>query len=232
MLADVRYADAAVTLTANLANALMAVKRQVVLPIVTNFEDLLARHRAWEATVADYGLEVAGEFTFDPLAQTVRPPETAIGDLAELIRENAGADPVASMAFHALRQLVANICYMLEDRNEILVEMRGLFTEDQHMRAIDLFLGLQLADGSTDARHAQIMQQLPDQMNEALGMAVALAEHLSTYAKASASRFGKRAPDVRSADFREAEALELLPDLKPFRDKVARLRGVNVVKPQ
>jgi len=75
------------------------------------------------------------------------------------------------------------------------------------------------------------MKALPRGVDDALGFSRVLIEHISERATKVAGQFGKRAPKVRPADFSRADALGVFPDMKEFRDEVARIRGVKVNEP-
>jgi len=72
------------------------------------------------------------------------------------------------------------------------------------------------------------MKDLPRNVDDALGFARVLAEHISARAKKAADQLGKNGPPVRPADFSRADELGVYPDLKEYRDELSKLRGEKI----
>jgi hypothetical protein len=224
-LTDVRNANSAVTFAIGVANALTGLKRQFVAPLARDFNALVERHNAY--------LDMAAEdpaikpFRSDLDLKFVSPPETPVNELGDVLRANAGSDPAAWLIFQTLRQIIANIDKMLRDRNAVLEEMRTTPSERSDYM-VAAYLGVKRSDGNTDSRHAAIMKELPRNVDDGLGFARVLAEHISARAKKEAEQFGKKAPPVRPADFSRADELDVYPDMEEYREQAARLRGEKV----
>jgi hypothetical protein len=227
-LTYVRNANSATTFAVGVANALTGLKRQFVVPLARDFKALVDRHEAHRVLAASNA--AMPPFHFNPDMKFITAPATPINELGDVLRATAGDDPAAWMIFQMLRSILSTLDQMLAQRNAVLEEMRTL-PPARRLDAVALYLGTPRADGNTDGRHVEIMKELLRVVDDALGFSRVLAEHIAERATKSANQFGRKAPKVRPADFSRADALGVFPDMKEFRDELARIRGEKVDPP-
>lgn len=227
-LEDIRNLNSAITFASGIINSLTGLKRQFVVPFDQDHKQLLSSYEAYRALA---GTNASQEpFRFNPDLRTLPPPEISTDELSDVLRRNTGNDPAAWLIFQTLREILATVKTVIIQRNQVIEEMRAL-PDDQSFKVVAMCIGLPLAGGYIDGRYAELMKHLPRVVDDVLGFSRVLVEHLSERAEKIARQFGKKAPKIRSVDFRVGDQLAVFPDMTEFREEVARIRGERFERP-
>ena len=141
----------------------------------------------------------------------VRPIQTPIDRVGEILFEKINSDRFMLSVHQLLAMAVEKSREILIDRNEIIDELhKAALTKEQ---LLYLYVGLRQPDGKTDERYPSLANALLREANDVIILGVALAERLANYSKTIALRFGTGAAKPATMSTVQLEN-RLMPDAK------------------
>jgi hypothetical protein len=218
IVAELNALNAAHELSVAIANIILAVKRQHVVPLQENFE-LIKREYANHQTMLKAGTQLAPfQFTADLRSLTL--PATPHAAVEKMIFEKTLARGRALAALVTLVGSIDGLTASLRTRNEMVEERRTAKWNDEER--LQFFLGLRTANGIIDERYPSTLAGIKMQTDFCIFYAKTLAFDLAQYANDMRWKhswfYRLRVPKIDDPNWSYPENLGLMPKEEEYKD--------------
>jgi hypothetical protein len=212
LLSEIRGTNAALGLVFTITNTYITTKKQLINPLVQDYERQIAARQA----------RVAGEGAGSPFAyhlelQTIVPPFSPIDELRQILREKITPDGKAMILLTPLVQSIHGFASTATQRNAWIAEVRAMPENSDAIKAA-WFFGLPYSLGRTDDRYPNFIRALKLQTDDCIAFGILIGQSLVSYGERLATRYGDSAPKISKANF--DKAADLLPDMTFYADWV------------
>jgi hypothetical protein len=217
IVAELNALNAAHELSVAMANIILALKRQNVVPLKENFEQIKAAYANHE-TMVKSGAQF-GPFHFTADLRFLTLPATPQVALEKMIFEKTLARGRALAALVTLVGAIDTLDSAIKERNE-MVENRRTTANWNDKERLEFFLGLRSATGIIDERFPTNIAAIVTQTDDCIFYAKTLATDLARYAnnlRWKASWFYLlRVPKIHEANWSYPEKMGLMPNDDDF----------------
>lgn len=218
IVAELNALNAAHELSVAIANIILAVKRQHVVPLQENF-DHIKREYANHQTMIKAGSQLAPfQFTADLRSLTL--PATPQVALEKMIFEKTLARGRALAALVTLVGSIDGLAATVKTRNDMVEERRNATWNDQER--LQFFLGLRTANGIIDERYPSALAGIVMQTDFCIFYAKTLASDLAHYANDLRWKhswfYRLRVPKIDDPNWSAPEKMGLMPKEADYKD--------------
>jgi hypothetical protein len=209
LLDEIAACNVAVGQCAAIANVFIAIKRQRLIPMYSNY---LTQHREvlQAATGPRNEQPLVLNVTLD--LQALTPAWTSIDALNNIVSKRilSAYEPAALAA--SVTQAVHNQRHVTDKRNA-LVEIYPNYSEDEKMAR---YFGLRLVSGHIDRSYPDLLHGLVTYTDDCIYFATLLLDVLTAHAERLAVQLGRSAPPVKKSDFPDIIRDGLMPEAKEY----------------
>lgn len=211
IVAELNALNAAHELSVAIANVFLGLKRQFVVPLNENFEQIRVAY-ANHQTMVKAGTQVA-PFHFTADIQSLPITATPHVALEKMIFEKTLVRGRALAALVALVGSIDGLAISFKARNEMVDNRRTAKWNDQERT--EFFLGLRSATGVIDQRFPSNLEAITAQTDFCIFYAKTLATDLAQYANNLRRKEGQfyrlRVPKIEETNWSYPEKLGLMP---------------------
>jgi hypothetical protein len=213
LLSEIRATNAAVNLVGGIVNTQASIKRQFILPILAELTEVREK----------YSTHKDGVFVFSPELRIVKPIQTPIDRVGEILFDKINSDHFTLSIYQMLALSVMKSHDILIERNAIITEINNSTISNNEL--LQLYLGLQQPSGKTDERYPSLASASLREADDVIMFGTTLAQRLADHSKSTAQRCGKGAPKAAIMSTSRLEKMGLMPDAKQYENLLADLRG-------
>jgi len=208
LVAELNALNAAHELSVAIANNFLAFKRQIALPLKTEFERIKSAYASYQNNNKNKSLF---QFTIDHRSLTaLATPHAA---LEKMVFEKTLMRGRGLAALVTLVGTIDGLGIAIKTRNELVEEHRSKQRNDRER--LEFFLGLRTAAGVMDARFPTNLEAIVEQTDFCVFYAKTLATDLARYSNDLRWKEGwlyrLRVPRIDATDWSHAERLGLMP---------------------
>ncbi len=196
LMLQINGINLAIAYTANIAEAFIIMKKQIVLPASEEYQTNVSLRNAVLTGSTTSTSPVSHHIL---RLQNFSPIWTPIENLKETFASKFISNSKCLILLTRLSQAISSLNESILKRNEFISEYRTIAASQDNRTA--LYFGELNSAGHIDERYKNLMEHIPEITNDCIGYAVVLYESLHELGTKTSVQLKKNSPNIFKADF-------------------------------